>query len=79
MKVMLLNVRSLANNLKLHFILQTIEDNNIDITCVTESWLNEGHDHTLAILNMFGYDLSHTIRSNKRGGAVVLVSCGKKD
>ena len=47
---MLWNVRSLVNNLKFHFITQTLADNDIHIACITESWLSpdQGHSHTIS-------------------------------
>ena len=70
MNLFLWNVRSLGNNLKIHFILQTLKDCNIDIAFITESWLTEGFAHTAALLNSFKYELSHTFRPNRTGGGV---------
>ena len=70
--VMLWNVRSLTSNLKLHFILQTLVDKEIGIACITESWLSpeQGHNHTLAVIKSFGFKISFTSRSNRRGGGI---------
>ena len=59
--------------MKLHFILQTIKDSNIDIACITESWLTESHLHTAAVLKSFGFNLSHTFRSKRKGGGVAFL------
>ena len=73
MNLFLWNVRSLGNNLKIHFILQTLKDCNIDIAFITESWLTEGFAHTAALLNSFKYELSHTFRPNRTGGGVAVL------
>ena len=66
-------MRSLCNNLKIHFILQTLQDCDVKMECITQSWLTEGHNHTAAILNSFGYDLSHYFRPNRPGGGVAIL------
>ena len=73
MNLFLWNVRSLGNNLKIHFILQTLKDCNIDIAFITESWLTEGFAHTASLLNSFKYELSHTFRPNRIGGGVAVL------
>ena len=73
MKLVLWNVCSLANNLKLHFILQTLTDSKIDIACITESLLTEGHAHTASVLKSFGFNLTHTFRAKRKGGGVVFI------
>ena len=72
---MLWNVRSLVNNLKIQFILQTLRDQNIDITCITESWLDpdQGHNHSLAIIKSYGFQVSFTPRKNRTGGGVAVL------
>ena len=59
--------------MKLHFILQTITDSNIDIACITESWLTEGYLHTASVLKSFGFNLSHTYRTKRKGGGVAFL------
>jgi len=59
--------------LKLHFIIQTLLDSDIHIACITESWLNDGHDHTIAVLNSFGFSISHSFRATRKGGGVAIL------
>ena len=66
-------MRSLCNNLKIHFILQLLDDCSIDIACITESWLTEGFAHTAAVLKSFNYELSHTYRPKRAGGGVAIL------
>ena len=75
MNLLLWNVRSLVHNLKFHFILQTLEDNDIHIACITETWLSpsQGHNHTISELNALGYNLSFIGRKSRRGGGVAFL------
>ena len=72
---MLWNVRSIANNLKVHFVPQTLKDSNIDIACITETWLDpeQGHNHSIGIIESYGFTLSHTPRKNRKGGGVAFL------
>ena len=54
-------------------------DENIQIACITESWLNEGHDHTVAKLKSFGFNISHSFRTHRNGGAVAILLQEKHD
>ena len=35
--------------------------------------MNEGHDHTVAVLDSFGYYISHTFRAKRKGGGVAFL------
>ena len=72
---MLWNVRSLVNNLKFHFITQTLKDNDIHIACITESWLSpdQGHNHTISEIKKLGWNISFTDRKLRTGGGVVIL------
>ena len=70
---MLWNVRSLSNNLKFYFVLQTLIDSDIHTACITETWLNNGHDHILALLDSYGFSISHSFRASRKGGGVAIL------
>ena len=53
--------------------MQTLSDGDIDIACITESWITEGHDHTVFLLNSYGFNISHTYRKTRRGGGVAIL------
>ena len=55
--------------------MQTLLDTNVDITCITESWLSpgQGHNHTIATLKSFGFDVSLTCRKKRRGGGWLIL------
>ena len=74
-------MRSITNNLKVHFVLQTLLDQHIHIACITESWLSRklGHDHTVAVIKSRGFNLSLTEREKRTGGGIaVLIKDGIK-
>ena len=53
-----------------------IEEKNLDVSAITESWL-KGTDKDKAIINVLippGFKLHHVPRSKKRGGGVVVVN-----
>ena len=50
-----------------------MSDRDIDLACITESWLTEGHAHTAYILDSFGFALSHSFRKNRAGGGVAVI------
>ena len=68
-------MRSLTNNLKIHFILHTLKDSNVDIACITETWLSPelGHEHTISIIKKWGYNIAFEARKNRTGGGVAFV------
>ena len=68
-------MRSLANNLKIHFVLQSLQDKDVDIACITETWLSPelGHNHTISIIESFGYNISFTARKGRKGGGVAFL------
>ena len=76
MRLLLWNVRSLTNNLKVHFILHTLHDNKIDVACITETWLSPelGHNHTnISIIKSRGYNITFDSRSDRNGGGVAFL------
>ena len=75
MRLLLWNVRSLTNNLKIHFILHTLDDNKVDIACITETWLSPelGHNHSISIIKSRGYTISFHSRNDRCGGGVAFI------
>ena len=73
--MVLWNVRSIVNNLKVHFVTQTLKDCKVDIACITESWLDpdQGHNHTISIIESLGFTVSFSPRKNRRGGGVAIL------
>ena len=68
-KFALMNTRSVRN--KAQFVKDYIDDNNIDIVALTETWLSDGE--VLTDLTNGGYNLVHLPRKNRRGGGVGLL------
>ena len=55
--------------------METLKDNDIHLACITESWLSpeQGHDHTLFVIQSYGFNISYTSRVDQRGGGVALL------
>ena len=53
--------------------MQIIEDQDIGIACVTESWFNAKSGTFSQIIKRCGYELHHAYRKEKRGGGVAIV------
>ena len=72
MRVGCFNVRSCTH--KTEFISDIIEESNIDILCITETWLHEfGDEPILSQLTPHGYDIKSSPRLGRRGGGIAFV------
>ena len=71
LKMLLWNVRSM--NRKVDFIMQYIVDRDIDIACITESWLTDESNSVTFKIKNYGYNISHKHRNNTSGGGVCLI------
>ena len=69
----LLNVRSLKN--KCDVVSEYISDHNIDILCLTESWINDNISDLLCLQSATpsGYSFISVPRKSGRGGGLVLI------
>ena len=72
MKCLLWNPQSLQNKI-LDFI-QIVEDNDIDISFITETWMTSENNHTSALLKDLGYSMYHCFRSDRKGGGVAIIA-----
>lgn len=50
-----------------------LEDNDIHIAAICETWLTDYGTATTATIKSFGYSIIHNFRNNKRGGGTALV------
>ena len=67
-RVICWNVLSILNEHKLVDFLQILDDNNIDIACVCETWFNARNEKLTAIIKEAGFGIVHCHRDDKRGG-----------
>ena len=67
------NVWSILNEEKLENFMQIIQDNNITIACVTESWFDSKNGTFSQTIKRYGYELHHSFREGKRGGGVAIL------
>ena len=50
-----------------------LQDNNIDIACISETWLTENTNCTTALIKSYGFNIIHTFRSIGRGGGTAII------
>ena len=67
-KLCLINSRSMCN--KAEFLVDYITSHDIDIMCITETWLRSEDTASASAITPSGYNLEHAARSNGRGGGV---------
>ena len=67
------NLHSLLNEVKLQSVLQVLDDNDIQIACLCETWFDSDNGkHTKAIKDA-GYEIKHCCRKNKGGGGTAII------
>ena len=67
-------MRSINN--KVEQVMDYLEDNNISIHFITETWLTDAHNNITAAIKSHGYKLHHCIRQHhekSRGGGVGII------
>ena len=64
-------MQSLCN--KADKVLEIINDNKIDIACITETWLSSENNSTTSIVKSFGYSITHFYTENCRGTGVAII------
>ena len=73
---MLLNARSINN--KVYQLTELLLEENVDICCITETWLKEGDDPTISSLKREGYNVISCPRDVKRGGGIAFLNKSNK-
>ena len=71
------NVWSISNETKLIDTLQILEDNDIHIACICETWFDCEKSKLTAIIGDAGFNIQHSFREVKRGGGTAIIY--KKD
>ena len=72
-KILCWNVWSIVNSVKLHKFLDYLDDNGIDICCITETWFSTLKGvHTKSIRDA-GYHIIHCVRDQIRGRGTTIV------
>ena len=67
-KLCLINSRSVCN--KAEFLFDYVTSHDIDIMCITETWLRSEDSASASAITPSGYHLEYAARSNGRGGGV---------
>ena len=71
MSCLLWNAKSLNN--KIDEFVSLLEDADIDIAAVTETWLASQNNNTTSELSAKGYSIYHFNRDDRKGGGVALI------
>ena len=67
------NVWSILNDVKLSQFLHIIEDRNVHIACITETWFDSSNGKFTATVKEAGYGIVHCFREKKRGGGTAVM------
>ena len=67
------NVWSILNAKKLHNMLQVLEDNDVQIGCITETWFDSIKGVFTTTIKEAGYGIVHDVREDKRGGGTAII------
>ncbi len=70
---MLINARSLTKSTIDELFNIVLEDENIDICCITETWLKPSDQAVLSDINLRGFNIVSAPRTNKRGGGLAFI------
>ena len=67
------NVWSVLSETKLNNLLQILEDNDVNIACITETWFDSKTGTFSEAIKRSGYKLHHAYREDKRGGGAAIL------
>ena len=67
------NVWSVLNEEKLNNLLQILDDRQIGIACITETWFDRKSGTFSKAIREAGYKLHHSFREDKRGGGCAIM------
>ena len=71
--VMCWNVWSVLNDVKLENMMQILEDKDVGIACITETWFDTKTGKFSRAIKSHGYELHHAYREDKRGGGAAII------
>ena len=72
-KILLWNVWSVRNNIKLLNLLQIITDLEVSFACICETWFQSQTGVFSATIKEHGFGIIHSFRENKNGGGVAII------
>ena len=67
------NVWSALNSEKLTDLLLLLEDKNIQVACITETWFDSITANFTALIKERGFEIVHSVREGKRGGGTAII------
>ncbi|KAL5254242.1 hypothetical protein ACHWQZ_G013877 [Mnemiopsis leidyi] len=68
---LLWNSRSLSN--KYDDLMCLLQDEKVDIACITETWLTDQANFVTSAIKSYGYNIIHTYRADTRGGGTAVI------
>ena len=72
-KMLIWNVWSVANSEKLNNLLQIMDDKQVGIACITETWFDRKNGPFTKSIKDAGFDIQHAFRDDKRGGGTAVI------
>ena len=72
-KMLIWNVWSVANSEKLNNLLQIMDDKQVGIACITETWFDRKTGPFSKTIRDSGFDIHHAFRDDKRGGGTAII------
>ena len=72
-KLLSWNLWSIKDKYKLANFLQVLEDNEISIACICETWFNREKGTFTKSIKDAGYQIIHSFREEKRGGGTAII------
>ena len=72
-KIMCWNVWSILNEEKLSNVLQILDDNEIQVACICETWFDTKHGKFTTIIKDAGFEIVHAHREDQRGGGTAII------
>ena len=67
------NLWSIKDKYKLANFLQVLEDNEISIACICETWFSREKGPFNKSIKDAGYQIIHSFREEKRGGGTAII------
>ena len=72
-KLLSWNVWSMLDDKKLRCVLQILNDQNISLACICETWFDGQKGRFTKTIKDAGYDLIHANKEDQRGGGVAIL------
>ena len=72
-RILCWNVCSILNENKLNNFVHLLEDMDINIACVSETWFDAASGKFTSLLKESGFEINHAYRDDRRGGGTAII------